>query len=848
MCKPYQIYSILCCLLFPIYTQAEDVKDEKKHQDNKEALTEENKEDNKKEVMVVKAKFNSNPIASQPELITSEEIRTGTMGNGNITDILKTLPSIQVSNSSNNGNQQGEIKPSKVTIHGASSYQNNFMLDGISFNNDIDPSNPNDDITATRINSDEQGLYIDSRLIDNVKVYDKNIPVEYGGFTGGVIDVTGRRWKYTTGGSVYYNTTRSAWNKIHTDKRVDFSPTQNTSNRPNRFQPHYKKENFGGWFESGITDNLGFVFSASRKESDISSYAYRGEAIILDSSNKIAAIDAAGGYKDQTRTSNNYLSKFSWYMTDNTYLDWSVNYSNYQDYSFSANVANSGFKTNHTGIGSSLQLTSQQDLGELELTTGYQVLEDKRKDDQKYYVSYRYENWMEPDENFEKQSGGIGDLKTKQKNTELKGKFTFTPINWGNTIHQPKSGFEFKKTNASYIRNKDFFRYNFVNYNDVWKNWMINAFKKGTYSADYKNYALYADDTITYHRLTLQPGIRVDYDNFVKNYNVAPRIATTYDLFGTKQTNLIAGYNRYYGRTMMGYALYGAQNGGLYNCNHDKCKPGDVIGDNWTNKTDFEGLNHLSTPYSDEINFGIEQKILDTLWKFEYVHRNSRDEVVSKPKYARSSVRTFDNTGKSEHNSFAISVTNPEKWKIATTENTLKASIIWEKNQSNTPKVGYAHYDAAGRRINKDYVYYNGKVIKASKLPATDFNLPLRFNLELTTAFPDYDLSIYNQFQWHAQRSQAVRYESSYKWDPDKGQLARYDREDFGSTFRWDVKMLWKPSFAYGANMSLEVNNLLNKRNVTDRYNYGVDANGNPIILNSYDIGRQFWMQIGYDF
>ena len=347
MRKPYQIYSIFCCLLFPIYIQAKDVQDEKKHQDNKEVLTEENKEDNKKEVMVVKAKFNSNPIASQPELITSEEI----------------------------------------------------MLDGISFNNDIDPSNPNDDITATRINSDEQGLYIDSRLIDNVKVYDKNIPVEYGGFTGGVIDVTGRRWKYTTGGSVYYNTTRSAWNKIHTDKRVDFSPTQNTSNRPNRFQPHYKKENFGGWFESGITDNLGFVFSASRKESDISSYAYRGEAIILDSSNEIADIEAAGGYKDQTRTSNNYLSKFSWYMTDNTYLDWSVNYSNYQDYSFSANVANSGFKTNHTGIGSSLQLTSEQDLGELELTTGYQVLEDKRKDDQKYYVSYRYENWIEQDEN-----------------------------------------------------------------------------------------------------------------------------------------------------------------------------------------------------------------------------------------------------------------------------------------------------------------------------------------------------------------------------------------------------------------------------------------------------------------
>lgn len=847
MCR---FYLILFILLLPVYSLATTQTKEKDQSKTEEPINQKDNKDEKNtktDLILVKATSFPFPIASQPETITSEDVRTGTVGNGNITDLLKTLPAVQVSNSSNNGNQQGEIKPSKVTIHGASSYQNNFMLDGISFNNDIDPSNPSDDLTESRINSDEQGLYIDSRIIDNIKVYDKNIPVEYGGFTGGVIDVTSRRWKHSTGGNIYYNTTRSAWNKIHTDKRVDFNTHHNTSDRPNRFQPHYKKENFGGWFETGISDNLGFVFSATHKESEISSYAYQGESIILDSDNQISAIEATGGHKDQKREINNASGKFSWYMTDNTYLDWSINYSNYKDYSFSSNVARSGGTTNHNGIGSTLQLTSQQDLGELELTGGYQELEDKRRSNQKYFVAYYYYDFMDKDNNFEVKSGGMGDLRTKQKNTNLKGKFTFTPFNWFDIMHQPKTGFEYTKTKASYIRNRDYFRYNYLDYNGMWGGWMINAFKKGKYDADYQNYTLYADDTMTYHRLTIQPGIRVDYDDFIKNYNIAPRVSATYDVFGTKQTNLIAGYNRYYGRTMMNYALYGAQNGGLYNC-QGMCEPGDPIDENWSNNTDFEGLSNLSTPYSDEINLGIEQKVLDTLWRFEYVHRNGRDEVVSKPKYPNSSVKTFDNTGKSEHNSFAISVRNPEPWKLSVTENTLRASIIWEKNRSNTPKTGYAHYDPAGRRINPNYVYYNGKVIKASKLPSTDFNLPLRLNIEFKTELPDYGLSLYNQFQWHGKRYQAVRYESKYAFDKDKGQLASYDREDFGSTFRWDVKMLWQPNFVPGANISLEVNNLLDKHNVTDRYTYGVDSNGKSIKLNSYDLGRQFWMQVGYDF
>lgn len=184
----------------PVMAEQNEIQETMSEQSDKE-------ENDVKDVLVIQASIDD---ISKPEVITSEEIRTGTIGNGNVTDLLKTLPAVQMSNGGMSGNQQGEIKPNKITIRGANSYQNNFMLDGISFNNDFDPSSDGNGVTSTTIESSEQGFYIDSRLIDNIKVYDNNIPVEYGNFTGGVVDITSKRWRYNNGGSIFFSSTRSA--------------------------------------------------------------------------------------------------------------------------------------------------------------------------------------------------------------------------------------------------------------------------------------------------------------------------------------------------------------------------------------------------------------------------------------------------------------------------------------------------------------------------------------------------------------------------------------------------------------------------------------------------------------
>lgn len=132
-------------------------------------------------------------MMSAPQYVTSEEIRQRNTGDGNITDLMKTNPAVQFANNDSNSMNQGEIKPSRVSIHGSSSYQNAYRLDGVSFNNDFDPADSGLGETATRLSSSDQGIYIDSRLIDSMTVYDNNIPVEFGGFTGGTVEVNSRR-------------------------------------------------------------------------------------------------------------------------------------------------------------------------------------------------------------------------------------------------------------------------------------------------------------------------------------------------------------------------------------------------------------------------------------------------------------------------------------------------------------------------------------------------------------------------------------------------------------------------------------------------------------------------------
>lgn len=787
-------------------------------------------------------------LMSAPQVITSEEIRQRSTGNGNVTELLKSNPAVQFSNAGNTGLTQGEIKPEAISIHGSSSYQNAYKLDGVSFNNDVDPASDGNGETITRIDSSEQGMYIDSRLIDSVTVFDNNIPVEYGGFTGGTLDVTSRRWRGENSAHAYFRETRSSWNKVFTDPDMDFDSAKNDTSRPGRYQPKYTKQNFGGWFEAGIADNLGIVVSASHRISDLPTYTTGGSGLQLGPDNALEIVSTEPGYRNQKRVSDNYFAKLSWDANERTTAHLSANYSAYTSKLFSSSVLNSGYDNDHNGLSTTLQLEHRFDIASLDLTANYQQLKDQRTNDLKdYYTLEDYSDWRNPQYY---NNGGQGDLTTRQNSGAVKGVLRFTPFQALGLRHSPNMGFEVNKTSARYLRDRDYYRYKFSGTPEDLE-YMNNAsyvtrFRAGNYQAGYTNYALFLDDSMQYGRLTVRPGVRLDRDDFVEKTNLAPRLTSSFDVFGTGSTVLIAGANRYYGRSMLTYALYEAQNAGMEHCYYF-CSL-DPAENDWDGVKDFEGVDSLSTPYNDELSFAIEQQVMQSLWRLQYVHREGHDEVRSRTKYAdsanamKSRIRTFDNGGRSSHDTLSLAVSNSKPWELGAVTHALSGSISWQQSKSNTPKdQGYAFFDP-NTKLDSDKVWYDGRVINAADLPATDFNSPWRFNLELTSDWQEYNLTFYNRLQWRSARNQAVRYGNEYYLDPDSGkQMLKYDKTHFASNFRWDTKVTWQPAFAYGVGISVEVNNLLNKRNVADTFVYG------DRVLHSYEPGRQFWLQLNYD-
>lgn len=794
----------------------------------------------------------STDVMSAPQYVTSEEISQKNTGDGNITDLMKTNPAVQFANNDSNSMNQGEIKPSRISIHGSSSYQNAYRLDGVSFNNDFDPADSGLGETSTRLSSGDQGIYIDSRLIDSMAVYDNNIPVEFGGFTGGTVEVNSRRWQGENSAHAYYRLTRSSWNHLYHDSTQGIDTTKNDTANPARFQNRYDKDDFGGWFELGVSENSGIVFSASRRSSTIPMTVTGGEAFVLEN-NTIEPIFSDSGKKNQRRTSDNYFLKYSVDLSEKSSLDLSANYASYDSRLFSSSVSNSGYDSTHDGLGFTAVFKHQLELGQLEVTANTQDLKDDRQNDQKYSLTVRAtdENWQTTERN----SGGLGDLESKQKNHGLKTVMRFNTQEDGlGLTHTPTLGAEVNYTKGTYVRDNDYFRYTYsgdIDENEIYTGHLSNItrFQKGSYSADYTNYALFLDDSIQYGKLILRPGVRLDRDDFVNRTNIAPRLSGTYDVFGDSKTQIIAGANRYYGRSMLTYALYGAQNDGMQNClGYDPSEACSLIPDNnnWDNQKDYEGIDSLKTPYNDELTLALQQEIMSTTWRLQYVHREGYDEVRTRTKYDtrdanKRSIRMYDNGGRSSHDTVTLSVNNSQPWEWADASHVMNASFTWQQSESNTPKdAGYNSFDPANK-VNLNKVWYDGKVIDASKLPSTSFNSPIKLNLELTSVWDEYDLTLYNRLQWWGSRNQAVRYDNSYYSDPEVGQLRKYTKQKFASKYTWDTRLGWKPDFTYGFGFSVEVNNVLNNKNIADRFMF------DDRVLKSYDPGRQFWLQVNYD-
>ncbi len=171
-------------------------------------------------------------------------------GNGDLTSALKIHPNVQFDNAQLSSKTPGEIGPANISINGAHFYQNAFVVDGIGFNNDIDPAHDNTALLDSAPGR-SQGLALDIDLLDNIQVYDSNVPASFGGFTGGVVEANTRAPSRAFSGKISLQTSRDSWTRYHIDKR-DRENFENSGNA--NMQPKFTKWTRRANLEGHVTD------------------------------------------------------------------------------------------------------------------------------------------------------------------------------------------------------------------------------------------------------------------------------------------------------------------------------------------------------------------------------------------------------------------------------------------------------------------------------------------------------------------------------------------------------------------------------------------------------------------
>ena len=719
-----------------------------------------------------------------------EDIAKRPTRDGNITNLLKSHPSVQFSSHSNTSLQRGEIKPADGLIHGAVSYQNNYMLDGLSTNSDLNPA-AQTSVTATRLGaSDEQGFYVDARLIEGVVVYEHDIPVEFGGFTGGAVDAQTRAWRGENRISVFTRATASGWSRIHADDALNVQAATGDVSHPAQFQKDFTKCTYGFSAEWGLTDRLGFVVGYSRRESRIPTLRVPGTRVTIarnpdydadDYFSPEAVLigeDVPGGLQTQKRTADNLFAKAMLYATPDTEFDLALAYSGYRAKSFLTTVAD--YEDEHDGLHLAASIRHAGAAGRLEAVMAYTQMTDRRNNRQDHWAQvdfYRIASVENPEGGVStvttdmqsSASGGFGDLESRQKVWTAKAKFTIDPVEWLGVSHEWSTGGEASLTRATYTRDRNYYRCNAqVAKTDYMDNVLFytTRWRGGAYEADYNQAALFLQHLGRWKRLSVRSGLRAEYDDFTGDVYAAPRLSASWDVLGNGATTLTAGAGRYYGRNILTYALYKPQNGGMgnaYSFQDDASAPSPGT---WFSANDFDGLGRLKTPYSDEWTLGLSQRWLGLTGALAYVHRSGHDEIRSHARveggYDSRFIRTFNNDGRSEHDSVVFTLSNAKPFTFAHALHRWRLNAVWQETTSNTAiDEGYSEPES-GKTVDMDYVWYDGRVMRAEALDATDFNIPVKLNLELTPEFKPWGLTFFNNFFLNGRRDQAVRDEGEY--------------------------------------------------------------------------------------
>lgn len=753
----------------------------------------------------------NNKSLSSVKTLSSDEISKTPTSNGNITDYLRSNPHIRYENSDQNGFQRGEIKPENISINGADPNQTAYFVDNVNINNDLAIDNSIFDGAMQVVPgiSHTQAYFFDATMLSKVEVQDSNISASLGGFMGGAVIAKTKQYSGTDSIKLKYRTTNSSWAKMEAGDSVQkiLKQVRPDDSGAAELQPKYNKQTFNILAEKRLNDNLGMVFGYSRRTSSIEQNRLIG---FDEKSNNKAQLDK----QNHQRLSDNLLLNFNWTPQEKERIELGLRYSNYKELKyFKENIGNN-VSDYHQALGSTLAWVHSFNSGVWTNTLAYDRFKDKRKSSSNSVETTSVLN-EDYDSLYNFEKGGYGNSHLTQDNLHFSTEYVMDPFYLASTEHSISIGGIYQATKYQFYRPQD------VHSKVVQVILGANGSKptelsdsttsKGRVKTSYQNIAIYAEDLIKWRKFELRPGIRIERDDYLKNNNIAPRFVARYHPWDN--TGFTVGLNRYYGRSFASLKLAN----GILKLNNDSTRQ-------------HQNFSSLKSPYADELSLSFDQNMGNFALKLGYIHRDNKNRIMLKKERAKSFYINGHNFGV---DIYTFQLNNIEPWKLGKTYWTTSLGFDW----LNTKRA-----DVSNEFNPNEPVYLDGKLMTRSQMlqqvNSSTEDWIARLGIDMT--IPDYNITWSNKVYMKA----PIR--SYEELDGDNGDgISRFRSYHYGRHTQWDSSIRWQPTIRgkHSVYMQVDILNVLNKTRknkvttISTSDEYGV-----------YTPGREFWLEVGYQF
>ncbi len=748
--------------------------------------------------------------------------------NSSLTETISILPRVQIGEEQRTSENAGEILPPRISISGGRAYENYYSVDGVGLNSLIDPLADNQN-AIDQVPGHPQRAFIHQDLIESVTVYDSNIPARYGRFVGGVVDAKTRTPSDQLGGSINVRTTRDSWTEFQVDyeDRDDFDHSNSFSQ-----QPRFKKYDGGIEFDVPINDQIGLLGSYKRIQSDM-------ELLHFDD------------WKEQNKTLETFFLKGVWSPPTPYSLELTTSYTPSEEDFFITDTKNSDFTIERGGYSINGIFRGELKSASYELTAAYLENENTRDATANFYAwrNTPSKDWGEEIGISRSREGGFGDIKNTEESFQLKADFLSSTFVTGKLVHMINAGAEYTWDQAEYDRKETSFVHNSSKLSSVvvcapgdlacvdgeqyFKT--RNSYLTQSQDADINYFATYLEDLITIGPVELRPGVRISRDDFLDNTNTAHRLAGSWDILNNGKTVLIGGYNRYYGESLLTYKLREAIT--PYIKESRSLDPESKELSPWEfsslSSATLDKYSELDTPYSDEWTIGVAQQILGGTLEINYLERNNEDQF-SKEKTTETigdedtNFYVLNNNGSSEYESVKVA------WKRQWVKHYLNFNYTYSDQDSSNE----SYDDFFDEDDLEEDIWYDGRIIDSSGLPRPDYNRKHMLNIIYTGRLP-WNFTFTNVTQYLGKYDAIDELSTTEKKALDiPTSLTAYEKTTRPDYWKFDWRLDWEKRTYRNQKMvlSLEVNN------VFDRTPPVGESDG------TYELGRQFWLGMAYNF